>query len=75
MKCYIIAIDRTRWGLINLLMVSLIINHRAIPIYFELLDHVGNSDLETQTTILGRVIPVLKGYKKVILGDARILFS
>ncbi len=56
-------------------MVSLIINHRAIPIYFELLDHVGNSDLETQTTILGRVIPVLKGYKKVILGDARILFS
>lgn len=64
-----IAIDRTRWGLINLLMVSLIINHRAIPIYFELLDHVGNSDLETQTTILGRVLPVLKGYKKVILGD------
>ena len=64
-----IAIDRTRWGLINLLMVSLIVNRRAIPIYFELLDHVGNSDLETQTTILGRVLPVLKGYKKVILGD------
>ncbi len=64
-----IAIDRTRWGLINLLMVSLIVNHRAIPIYFELLDHVGNSDVETQTTIMGRVLPVLKGYKKVILGD------
>ncbi len=64
-----IAIDRTRWGLINLLMVSLIINHRAIPIYFELLDHVGNSDLETQQAILGRVLPILKGYTKVILGD------
>ena len=64
-----VAIDRTRWGLINLLMVSLIVNHRAIPIYFELLDHVGNSDLETQTTILGRVLAVLKDYKKVILGD------
>ena len=63
-----IAIDRTRWGLINLLMVSLVINNRAIPIYFELLDHVGNSDLETQTAILARVLPVLKGYTKVILG-------
>ena len=40
-----------------------------LPIYFELLDHVGNSDLETQTAILGRVLPVLKGYKKVVLGD------
>lgn len=65
----LIAIDRTRWGLINLLMVSLIVNRRAIPIYFELLDHVGNSDLETQTAILSRVLPVLKGYRKVILGD------
>jgi len=64
-----IAIDRTRWGLINLLMVSLIVNHRSIPIYFELLDHVGNSDLETQTTILSRVLSIFKGYKKVILGD------
>jgi hypothetical protein len=64
-----IAIDRTRWGQINLMMVSLIINKRGIPIYFELLDHVGSSDLETQKNILGRVLPLLKGYKKVILGD------
>jgi len=64
-----IAIDRTRWGFINLMMVSLIINNRGIPIYFELLDHVGNSDLETQQSILGRILPLLKGYKKVILGD------
>ena len=33
-------------------MVSLIINYRAIPIYFGLLDCVGNRDLETQTAIL-----------------------
>ncbi len=64
-----IAIDRTRWGFINLIMVSLIINNRGIPIYFELLDHVGNSDLETQQSILGRILPLLKSYKKVILGD------
>ncbi len=64
-----IAIDRTRWGCINLIMISLIVDHRAIPIYFELLDHVGNSDLETQQALISRVLPLLKGYKKVILGD------
>lgn len=64
-----IAIARTRWGQINLIMISLIVWRRAIPIYFELIDHVGNSDLETQQALLGRVLPLLKDYKKVILGD------
>ncbi len=45
-------------------MVSLIINHRAIPIYFELLDHVGNSDLETQESILSRILPILTGFSQ-----------
>ena len=40
-----IAIDRTQWAMINILMVSLVVNNRAIPLYFELIDHVGNSDL------------------------------
>ena len=70
-----IAIDRTRWGCINLIMISLIVDHRAIPIYFELLDHVGNSDLETQQALLSRVLPLLKGYKKVLTGRPRILLS
>ncbi|MGH2414362.1 MAG: IS4 family transposase [Microcystaceae cyanobacterium] len=64
-----IAIDRTRWRSINLIMISLIVEKRAIPIYFELLDHIGNSDLETQQALLGRVLPLFKEYKKVILGD------
>ena len=32
-----VAIDRTNWGLINILMVVVIWKKRAIPIYFELL--------------------------------------
>lgn len=32
-----LAIDRTSWRTVNLLMISLIWNKRAIPIYFELL--------------------------------------
>ena len=64
-----IVIDRTQWGLINILMVSLIIDKRAIPLYFELLDHTGNSDTETQKNILSRVLPLLSEYKTVVLGD------
>jgi hypothetical protein len=64
-----IVIDRTQWGLINVLMVSLIIDNRGIPLYFELLDHIGSSDLETQKSILSRVLPLLKDYKTVVLGD------
>ena len=38
-----IAIDRTNWGCINLLMISLIWEQRAIPIYFELLSKQGST--------------------------------
>ena len=64
-----IAIDRTQWAMINILMVSLVINNRAIPLYFELIDHVGNSDLQYQKSILGRVFNFLSKYKVVVLGD------
>ncbi len=64
-----IAIDRTQWGLINILMVSLIIDNRGIPLYFELLSHTGNSNFDTQKSILSRVLPWLKEYKTVVLGD------
>ncbi len=64
-----IAIDRTIWRKINLMMISLIVNGRAIPIYFELLDHIGSSDAETQIEFLSRILPLFKDYKKVVLGD------
>ncbi len=64
-----VAIDRTQWSMINILMVSLVVNNRAIPLYFELLDHKGNSDLESQKSILSRVLYFLEKYKIVVLGD------
>ncbi|WP_009547833.1 IS4 family transposase [Crocosphaera subtropica] len=64
-----IVIDRSQWGLINILMVSLVVDNRGIPLYFELLDHTGNSNFDTQKSILSRVLPLLKEYKIVILGD------
>jgi hypothetical protein len=64
-----LAIDRTSWGRINLLMISLIWNKRAIPIYFELLPKLGNSNFAEQTAALTKVLPLLKPYQIVVLGD------
>lgn len=41
-----LAIDRTRWQSINILVISLIYQRRAIPLYFELLDKQGNSNYD-----------------------------
>lgn len=64
-----LAIDRTKWGCINLLMVSLIWDKRALPIYWELLPKQGNSNFEQQTVALSQILFLFKDYKIVILGD------
>lgn len=64
-----IAIDRTQWGLVNLIVVSLIYDKRAIPIYFEVLPNLGNTNGGKQIEVLSRVLPLLSNYTKVILGD------
>jgi hypothetical protein len=64
-----LAIDRSQWRGINLLMVSLIHERRGIPLYFELLPKKGNSNLGQQKTVLEPVIKLLKDFKIVVLGD------
>ena len=64
-----LAIDRTSWKSVNLLMVSLIWEKRAIPIYFEILAHKGSTNFELQTEALTQVLPLVKGYTVVLLGD------
>ncbi len=58
-----VAIDRTQWGYINLFMISLIWDKRAIPLYWVLLPKRGASDLSEQKTVISPVLPRLKGYK------------
>jgi len=62
-----VAIDRTKWGCINLLMISLIWNRRALPIYC--LPKQGNSNFESQTAAITKIIRLFKDYKVVLLGD------
>ncbi|MCA2621174.1 MAG: transposase, partial [Microcystis sp. M099S2] len=53
------AIDRTSLGAINILMVSLIYDKRAMPIYWEILDKKGSSNLEEQKRVLEKILTVL----------------
>jgi len=64
-----IAIDRTTWGCINILMIGMVWKKRAIPIYFEFLPRLGNSNLSQQKAIFDKVIPIFSKYKTCILGD------
>jgi Transposase DDE domain len=64
-----LAMDRTSWSRINLLVVSLIWHKRAIPIYIIRLNKLGSSNLKEQQQVLTPVLQLLKSHKIVILGD------
>lgn len=64
-----VVIDRTGWRCINVLMVSVVWQRRAIPIWFEVLDKLGSSNYEEQTGILSKVLQCLPIDKVVVLGD------
>jgi len=68
-KKLIIVIDRTQWRELNLLMVSLVWNSRAIPLSWKFLSHKGNSSFTQQQTLFVSVLPLLKEYQVTVLGD------
>lgn len=68
-KIIYLVIDRSQWRAINLLMVSVVLDHRAIPIYFRLLPKKGNSNLAQQKQVLEPVLALLQDDKIVVLGD------
>jgi hypothetical protein len=76
-----IAIDRTNWGWINLLMISLIWERRAIPIYFELLSKKGvlimknKSQSATKFCICLRIIKLSCWGQRILLCKVSILVS
>jgi len=64
-----IVIARSQWGTINLLMISLVWERRAIPLYWSLLPKLGSSNFCEQRDAIAEVLPILKNYKIVVLGD------
>jgi len=68
----VIALDRTQGQEYNVLMVSASVQKRAFPIFGTLLDKQGASNLAEQQQVLRPVIRLLKRYKLIIIGSARI---
>lgn len=64
-----VVIDRTAWKHHNLLMVSIVYQKRAIPVYWQLLDKQGQSSLAEQQQVLRPVLEVVRRYQPVVLGD------
>jgi len=62
-----LAIDRR--GCINLFMVSLIWEKRAIPLSWSLLPKRGSSNFDEQSAALSAILPLFKDYKIIVLGD------
>ncbi len=65
-----LAIDRSQWGCINLFMVSLIWERRAIPLSWSLLPKRGSSNVDEQIAAISTILPLFKDYQIVVLGDA-----
>lgn len=64
-----VVIDRTNWKRINLLMISVVWDKRAFPVYFELLSKLGSSNIHEQKAALSQILPVFNKYKICLLGD------
>ncbi|MEO1396999.1 MAG: hypothetical protein AAFV90_29325 [Cyanobacteria bacterium J06634_5] len=64
-----VAIDRTTWRDINLLMASVVWKGRSIPLYWQCLGTLGNSHYNEQTAFLAVALPQLADYRVVVLGD------
>ena len=68
---WIVAIDRTQWQQHNVFMASVIWGTHALPLYFEQIDHRGNSSLVGQKRLIKQVLRLFKSkkYPVLILGD------
>lgn len=65
----IITLDRTQWKNNNILVIAVIYKKRAIPLYWQVLNKRGSSNLSEQQAIIKPVIRLLKKYELVFLGD------
>lgn len=64
-----LVIDRTNWSRHNLIMISIVDDCRAIPVYFELLPKLGCSSFAEQKRVFSQVLPLFKNFKIIVLAD------
>jgi len=68
----IITIDRTQWKDKNVFVIAVIWKKRALPIYWQLLNKRGASNLAEQQALIRPVLRLLKHYELVIIGDKQV---
>jgi hypothetical protein len=64
-----LALDRTQWRGVNVLIASVIYWGRALPLYWQFLPHSGSSGLPQQQAVARPLLALLKPYQVVVLGD------
>jgi hypothetical protein len=64
-----LTIDRTQWRDKNVFVISLIWEKRAIPLYWQLLDKKGSSNISEQKSLITPILALLKNYEIILLGD------
>lgn len=65
----IVALDRTQWQVNNLLIITVIYQKRALPVYWQFLEKKGSSNLSEQIAVIRPVLRLLKCYEIVVIGD------
>ena len=73
-KPHILAIDRTLWQFgnswVNILTLSLVVGNTAVPLFWTVLSHRGNSNVEQKKDLVNRYIEVFGASKvKYLCGD------
>lgn len=66
---WMIALDRTQWKGRNIFMVTLVWGTHALPLYWETLNCMGNSNLKIQKRLLNTALSLLKKCRVVVLAD------
>lgn len=65
----ILTIDRTQWKNNNIFLIAIIYKKRALPIYWQILNKKGSSNLIEQKAIIKPVLRLLNKYELILLGD------
>jgi hypothetical protein len=65
----IITLDRTQWKDNNVFLIAVIYQKRALPIYWQILNKQGSSNLAEQQALIRPILKLLKKYELVLLGD------
>ncbi|WP_287244748.1 hypothetical protein [Okeania sp. SIO1H5] len=65
----ILTIDRTQLPHHNIFFIGAIYKKRALPIYWQVLEKKGSSNLAEQKALIRPVLRLLKKYELVVIGD------